>query len=859
VTKGITPLVALLTVAAGCGTEEGQEVSHTTEHRHVRIVEVLATPAGPAGAFVELRNEGDKARSLRGWILRFGPGRSHRLVGRRLPGAADAGPIDDVPGHGLALVVDAALDDAAALRLACESPMATSRAALGAAHAAANDALAGTLELLEARRCAPLFVLEEGPDLAGALAATKELRLLEGSQTRDTARAPFGQAAAGVAYERVTAAPQGFAPSPIGATPAARNFFSIQDEPSTLRGLYSSAWRMGDRVLELRRKAPEGSDAAVDAEVTALLTGKQLVPNPLTAPFEELVAEAEHRAEGAFYQINDPLIAKAFAQASGGRGAAVTLITDAEFKADAHYRPAHDALRAAGVELKYDESPGGGNRGPLMHDKFLVVDDHTVWTGSYNLIDDEPHRIHADNVLLLHSPALAAVHREEVATMRSGLFGTLKRATGTAGADAFVDGALVDLRFSPGLTDVQRQKRAGELGRSGPQGACNVKSGNGKPILEERFRKLSPCGGPLDLILGELGRATSSIYFVAFAISHDEVADVMLERQAAGVEVRGVVDPTVATKGFAKRLLDEGADVRYTPNGNPECPAYVKPKTKCPKNPNKVWLHHKFLVIDYATDHPVVVTGSHNMSANAEDQNDESLVVVHDRATAELYYRIFRETYDHPQTLGAHRATADLPTVAITEVRPSADPAGLAYVELANLGASAAELGGLVLWNRRESVALPSQSLAPGARALVVVGTGAVPGAAASTPLLRITPSGAPFVSPASALVVRAADGRWVATYDPYTAEDRLPEGVAAPSAEQAREWRGAAAALGLSVELLGKNVTPEAEVPTWSPRGLYSDWGDGFDVTPVGLLLQRAAASAWRPADNIAGTPGYE
>ena len=83
-----------------------------------------------------------------------------------------------------------------------------------------------------------------------------------------------------------------------------------------------------------------------------------------------------------------------------------------------------------------------------------------------------------------------------------------------------------------------------------------------------------------------------------------------------------------------------------------------------PKNPNKVWLHHKFIVIDYGTDHPVVITGSHNMSSSAEQQNDETLIVIRDRAIVESYYRMFSETYEHPQTEGEQRSTDGLPALA---------------------------------------------------------------------------------------------------------------------------------------------------------------------------------------------------
>ena len=170
-------------------------------------------------------------------------------------------------------------------------------------------------------------------------------------------------------------------------------------------------------------------------------------------------------------------------------------------------------------------------------------------------------------------------------------------------------------------------------------------------------------------------------------------------------------------------MVEAGADVRYTPNSDPACPSYISPQSACPTNPNKVWLHHKFVVIDYGTDHPVVITGSHNLSDVAEKQNDDALLVIRDRAVAERYYRIFREAYDHPQTLGKNRQMADLSALAITAVKPSTDPSEAPIVEIANWGEKTVSLAGIELWNRQRSVALSSGTLAAGERLAVIIGS----------------------------------------------------------------------------------------------------------------------------------------
>jgi hypothetical protein len=57
------------------------------------------------------------------------------------------------------------------------------------------------------------------------------------------------------------------------------------------------------------------------------------------------------------------------------------------------------------------------------------------------------------------------------------------------------------------------------------------------------------------------------------------------------------------------------------------------------------------------------------------------------------------------------------------------------------------------------------------------------------------------------------------------------------------------------TLELLGHNATPEAPVPTWQPKGLYSDWADENDVTDTRLILSRAPLATWTEQQP---TPGW-
>ncbi|MBI2895464.1 MAG: hypothetical protein HYY06_18050 [Deltaproteobacteria bacterium] len=916
--------VAVLTCA--CTTSPLRtEADHSSVDGYdgVRIVEVLSSSVdGASGAFVEIRNDGESTVSLVGWALRFGPdGDPAPLEPRQIPFSVEASQSADpalVPSHGLALVVDSAAPIEKVARAACEPGIATAESGLPAAqNKRQRENLVTTLLMQQPRHCIPVFTLAGGESLGARVSRATDVLLVQGAETRDRAQGPWAEAPLGVAFERRGLGAADFAASPIGSSPGARNFFGSDPYQLVTPGgrppievHNGSPWRAGDLVQSLRREAnaklAEASLPGADADrlraeaqellgrVTAMQCeeitsaqdyarckaerGEHLPYNPLVGDLDELVASAGESIVGSFYQINEHDVVDALVQAAGrvpascpnpldggALGPCVQLTTDAAYFNDPSYVPGFDRLRAVGVPLRFDFGDNNQDRAPLSHNKFIVVDGEWVWTGSFNPIEDEPALIHADNALTLHSTALAALHTREFQTLINGQFGILKRDEGVGGGEAWIDGAQVEVRFSPGLTADQLARRGAAL-RAG-QDACAVSvPATGAYVIEDRYRGLDPCGGPLDLLSAEVARATSSIYFGLFSFALAPVSDVIVERLGAGVEVKGIGDQTTASRGALVRINEAGGDVRFTPNSDPGC--NITPTRLCPTNVNKVWFHHKFIIIDYGTDHPVVITGSHNMSDSAEDQNDETLVVVRDRAVAEAYYRIFREAFDHPQSIGPRRNTTDLPALAVTEVRASGDPDGAQFVEITNLGAAAASLDGLELWNRATSVALEGDDLVlePAGRAVFVVGDDRELGIPESA-LVITTPPDAdrPFVGLGTALVLRTGDGRWVATYDPYTSEQNLPQGAGAPVPGGSVEWLGfdETALASLTLELEGrKDSTDEGDRFTWAawnPRGTFSEWLDEHDVTPSGLVLWKSASSPLTPAIDPAGSPGRD
>ena len=149
------------------------------------------------------------------------------------------------------------------------------------------------------------------------------------------------------------------------------------------------------------------------------------------------------------------------------------------------------------------------------------------------------------------------------------------------------------------------------FGAGSPANTPNEFSVNGTP-LEVYF---SPEDGVLARLVALIQEARDSITFLAFSFTANELREAMLARARQGVQVRGVFDEGQAsgTGSEYQTLLANGLDV------------YLD------RNPDK--LHFKTIIIDER----IVITGSYNFSASAEERNDENVLVIFSPEIAGLY------------------------------------------------------------------------------------------------------------------------------------------------------------------------------------------------------------------------------
>jgi phosphatidylserine/phosphatidylglycerophosphate/cardiolipin synthase-like enzyme len=136
----------------------------------------------------------------------------------------------------------------------------------------------------------------------------------------------------------------------------------------------------------------------------------------------------------------------------------------------------------------------------------------------------------------------------------------------------------------------------------------------------------SPDDGAAEQIIDEVRRARRSIDFMAYSFTSDEIAEAIRQRAATGVAVRGVFDESQVESnqgGEYEAFRKDGFAVRL--DGSPGL------------------MHHKVILIDGQ----VVITGSYNFSRNAEQSNDENVLILHSPALAAQYQAQFETVYQN--------------------------------------------------------------------------------------------------------------------------------------------------------------------------------------------------------------------
>ena len=138
----------------------------------------------------------------------------------------------------------------------------------------------------------------------------------------------------------------------------------------------------------------------------------------------------------------------------------------------------------------------------------------------------------------------------------------------------------------------------------------------------------SPQDGVADRLLALIQSAQESIYFMAYSFTANDLGDAIRQRAADGLTVAGVMD-----------------DEQINFNQGTEYDPFKQAGLDVRRDGNAGLMHHKVIIID----EKIVVTGSYNFTARAEEQNDENVVIIHNPDVAAQYLAEFRRVYNQGQ------------------------------------------------------------------------------------------------------------------------------------------------------------------------------------------------------------------
>jgi len=321
--------------------------------------------------------------------------------------------------------------------------------------------------------------------------------------------------------------------------------------------------------------------------------------NNLEAVISQFIFHAEKTLDIAVQELDNEVIAQAILDARN-RGVSVRMFMEQDYlKAKKHPKPVPGeertevearlyaqwnekrsghktnreiltALLRCGVDVKADLNP------KIFHQKFIVRDCRNgrkkgnpgVLTGSTNFTMTGTHK-NLNHVVVFHDLRIVQAYADEFTELGEGTFGSLRTRRYKISPTMNVNGVPVRIRFAP----------------------------DDAPELE---------------IVKQMLKCSRRIDFAIFTFSSSSgIDDALLMLHRAGVEINGVLDGVQGRHKWAATqwLHDKGMNIFLTDRK---------------RMPGLGKLHHKLMVID----DDIVIAGSMNYTAPANELNDENIYVL---------------------------------------------------------------------------------------------------------------------------------------------------------------------------------------------------------------------------------------
>lgn len=292
------------------------------------------------------------------------------------------------------------------------------------------------------------------------------------------------------------------------------------------------------------------------------------------------------------------------------------------------------ALRSGRLLVQGAELHPGVYYGPSgqMHNKFLLIDDYRLLTGSMNMTvtgvyGSDRNRLaripngNSNHLLDIHSPDMVTLYRDEFNLMWGG-------------------------------SDLRPCSRSARFRSSKPQGQTPHWVEVGDHQLQVLF---SPGYDVVPRITDFVeAEAQTSLYFCIFAWSDSTLENVIKrkwegsphdnEGEWTGFDLKGVFERLFWNQWWSANLNMQGRIADRVSHNNPNIRWRIPPPVFRDREPRK--LHHKYMIIDSGTPYnPTVITGSANWSRNANEVNDENTLFIHNERIVNQFTQEFYARY----------------------------------------------------------------------------------------------------------------------------------------------------------------------------------------------------------------------
>jgi len=224
-------------------------------------------------------------------------------------------------------------------------------------------------------------------------------------------------------------------------------------------------------------------------------------------------------------------------------------------------------------------------KGDIMHDKFFIIDNKKIWTGSTNISDSGSGGYNANVACVVDNKEIASWYTTEFEQM-----------------------------YEKGKFHSEKDKSNGE---------------NGLNIKTDKFTEVSGFFSPQDEamdkgVINLIKEAKNNINISVFYITHKDVAGELIKAYNRGVKIHIIIDATSAENGYTKHEILRAAGIP------------VKVENWGGK------MHMKAASIDDT----YIIVGSMNWTSAGDKANDENTLIIKNKKLAKEYNEFFEMVWE---------------------------------------------------------------------------------------------------------------------------------------------------------------------------------------------------------------------